>query len=345
VNNQYYTSYNIEPNKIYSYKITAINDGGESFPSEILSVSWNGKEEDPVLIINGFDRISPATVIESETFSGFVGAIDEGVPDKYDIGYVGEQHNFYSESKWKTDDVPGHGASYANMETTIFAGNTFDYPYIHGKAIANAGLSFVSTSDEAVEDSLVSLSNYKFVDLIYGEEKETSWQTSFADSINGKRFKIFPSKMKKAIFGYLNRGGNLFVSGAYLGSDMFYRETKDSTDVQFATDLLKYTLASDHAVKGGDIKVVGENFTTISRELSFNTEFNEEIYRVEAPDALGAINGSETFLRYSENFYSAGVAYSLEYGIVVLGFPFETVTTEATRNDLMKAILRYLYIQ
>lgn len=344
VYNQNYTPENLDPNKIYSFKITAINEGGESFPSEILSVCWNGKEENPVLIINGFDRISRAAIIEAENFSGFVGAIDEGVPDKYDIGYVGEQHNFTPHSKWKTDDVPGHGASYADMETTLFAGNTFDYPYIHGKAIANAGLSFVSVSDESVEDSIVSLSNYKFVDLIYGEEKETGWQTPFADSINGKQFKIFPSKMKTIISGYLNRGGNLFVSGAYLGSDMFYEEIRDSSDLQFATKLLKYKLASDHAVIGGNVEVVSKNFKTISREFSFNTEFNEEIYRVEAPDALGAINGSETILRYSENFYSAGVGYSNEYGIVVLGFPFETVTSEEARNELMKAILKYLYI-
>ena len=345
VHDQYYSLNNIEPNRIYSFKITAVNEGGESFPSEILSVSWNGKEGNPVLIINGFDRISCGAVIESENFSGFADFIDEGVPDKYDLGYAGEQHNFTPYSKWKTDDVPGHGASYADLETTVIAGNTFDYPYIHGKAIANADRSFVSVSDEAVEDSIVSLSNYKFVDLIYGEERETSWQTSFADSINGKRFKLFPAKMKKIITGYLNRGGNLFVSGAYLGSDMFYGDIKDSTDVEFATKILKYKLASDHAVRVGNVEVVGSKFMTTIPQFSFNTEFNDEIYRVEAPDALGAINGSETLLRYSENNYSAGVGYSNEYGLVVLGFPFETVTTEEARNELMKAILKYLYIQ
>ncbi len=345
VEREEYSVNNIKSNKIYSFKITAINEGGESFPSEILSVSWNGKDENPVLIINGFDRISSAAVIESENFSGFVDAIDEGVPDKYDIGYVGEQHNFTPYSKWKTDDVPGHGASYADMETTIFVGNTFDYPYVHGKAIANAGLSFVSTSDEAVEDSIVSLNNYKFVDLIYGEEKETSWQTPFADSVNGKQFKIFPTKMKNAISEYLNSGGNLFVSGAYLGTDMFLGERIDSSDVQFATEILKYRLASDHAVKAGNVEIINESFKTSFTQFNYNTEFNDRFYRVEAPDALGAINGSETFLIYSENIYSAGVAYKKDYGIVVLGFPFETITTQSSSNELMKAILKYFYMQ
>ncbi len=344
VNNTYYTE-SIEPNIIYSYKITAINGGGESFPSEILSVSWNGKDENPLLIINGFDRIASAKVVESENFSGFVDAIDEGVPDKYDIGYVGAQHNFNPQSKWKTDDVPGHGASYANMETTVFAGNTFDYPIIHGKAISNAGYSFASVSDEAVEDLFVNIDKYKFIDLIYGEEKESGWQTPYADSVNGKRFKVFPLKMKKQITEYLNAGGNLLVTGAYIGSDLFIENSKDSGNVKFAIEVLKYRLASDHAVKSGKVILVKNDFNLTNKEFSFNTTFNKEIYRVEAPDAIGAINGSSTFLRYSENFYSAGISYNNEYGVVALGFPFEAIKNDVTKNELMKTILNYLKIK
>jgi len=150
--------------------------------------------------------------------------------------------------------------------------------------------------------------------------------------------------MKNVISEYLNNGGNLFVSGAYLGSDMFSNKNKDSSNVKFATEKLKYRLASDHAVKNGSVEIVNVEFKSTYSKFNFNTEFNEEIYRVEAPDALGSINGSETFLRYSENLYSAGVAYNNEYGVVVLGFPFETVTTQTSRNELMKSILKYFNI-
>ncbi|MDA3861806.1 MAG: N-acetylmuramoyl-L-alanine amidase [Melioribacteraceae bacterium] len=345
VSNPNFSIDKVKPNIIYSFKITAVNEGGESFPSEILSLSWNGKEENPVLIINGFDRISAGAVVESENFSGFVGAIDEGVPDKYDIGFVGEQHNFTPHSKWKTDDVPGHGASYANMETKIFIGNTFDFPFVHGKSISDAGLSFISVSDEAVEDTIVNLNNFTFVDLIYGEEKETSWQTPFADSINGKRFKIFPNKMKRVITEYLNNGGNIFISGSYIGSDMFIDQPKDSDDVKFATEILKYRLSSDHAVRTGGVKSSSNIIKLASPTFEFNTQYSTDIYRVEAPDAIGAINGSETILRYSENIYSAGVAYRDSYGVVVLGFPFETITSEKTRNELMQSIINYFKIR
>ncbi len=335
---------NIEANKIYSFKVTAINEGGESFPSEILSVCWNGKNGKPLLIINGFDRISAATVIESENFSGFVDVIDEGVPDKYDIGFVGNQHNFSPNSKWETDDVPGHGASYADMETRTFIGNTFDFPYLHGRAISNAGFSFVSASDEAVEDTMINLSDYNFIDLIYGEEKETSWQTTYADSINGKRFKIFPIKMQNAINNYLNSGGNIFTSGAYVGSDMFLKNGNDSTDIKFSTEILKYKLASDHAVKSGLVKNVS-GIIDCKSEIIFNTQYCKEFYKVEAPDAISVIGGSEIFLRYAENYYSAGTAYKNEYGSVVIGFPFETIISSKARNELMKAVLHYLKIK
>lgn len=345
VNEPLITFNKIKRNVIYSFKVAAINDGGESFPSEILSISWNGTKEKPLLIINGFDRISSAAVVELEEFSGFDGVIDEGVPDKFDIGYVGSQHNFNRKSKWKTDDMPGHGVSYANLETEVIAGNTFDFPYIHGVSLANAGFSFVSASDESVEENQLNLNDYNFIDLIYGEEKETNWQTSYADSVNGKRFKVFPAKMQKQITNYLNSGGNLFVSGAYIGSDLFLGNKSDSTDIKFATNILKYKLSSDHAVKSGSVELVKSTLRLAIQNFTFNSEFSDKLYRVEAPDALGAVNGSETVLRYSENFYSAGIGYKNNYGVVALGFPFETIKNANVRNGMMKAILLYLNIK
>ncbi|MDP2366204.1 MAG: xanthan lyase, partial [Ignavibacteria bacterium] len=116
---------------IYSYKITAVNNGGESFPTEILSVCWMKNSSEPVLIVNGFDRISAPASFDSPTFSGFTNFVDEGVPDKYELGFTGTQFNYDPNSKWLTDDNPGHGASHSDYESTIIAGNTFDFTYVH----------------------------------------------------------------------------------------------------------------------------------------------------------------------------------------------------------------------
>jgi len=85
----------VQPGKIYSFKIMALNKGGQSFPSEILSAyrAPNGKGE--VLIVNGFDRLSaPANLALDSTYAGFVNDIDAGVPYLSEISFVGKQYEF-----------------------------------------------------------------------------------------------------------------------------------------------------------------------------------------------------------------------------------------------------------
>ena len=74
---------------------------------------------------------------------------------------------------WMDDDASGFGDSYSNYETQVIAGNTFDYPALHGAAILRSGYSFVSSSDEAVENGKVILNDYKYADLILGKECQT----------------------------------------------------------------------------------------------------------------------------------------------------------------------------
>ncbi len=76
--------------------------------------------------------------------------------------------------------------------------------------------------------------------------------------------------------------------------------------------------------------------------IKFNTELNSEIYAVEAPDAIGPVNGSINILRYKENDTSAGILYKEEYGVVAIGFPFECILESKERDKVMRNILNYL---
>ncbi len=330
---------NLNQGVIYSYKITAINSGGESFPSEILSVCWMKNSSEPILIVNGFDRISAPASFDSPTFSGFTNFVDEGVPDKYEIGFTGTQFNFDPNSKWLTDDNPGHGASHSDFESKIIAGNTFDFSYIHGKAIKENGFSFCSVSDESIISGQVDLTGYKMVDFIFGEEKKTS-APKYKNKID---FEVFPGALREKITNYLNNGGKIFLSGSYIGTDL-YSET-DSIGIRFANEVLKFKLKTGHAVKIGNVFSVNNNFLTLKSTFEFNTTFNDSIYKVEAPDELGSVKGSEVLLRYSENNFSAAVGYKEKYGVVSFGFPFETIMGEKQRNMLMKSVLNYLDIK
>jgi hypothetical protein len=329
----------IKENAIYSYKVTAINDGGESFPTEILSVCWNKKSPEPVLIVYGFDRISAPATFDSPAFSGFINFEDEGVPDKYELGFTGNQFNFDPNSKWETDDNPGHGASHSDYESRVIAGNTFDFTFVHGKAIKENGFSFCSSSDESVMSGKLDLSHYSMIDFIFGEEKKTS-APKYKSQVE---FEVFPMLLREKISEYLDGGGKIFLSGAYLGTDLY--SDKDSSGIRFANNLLKFRLKTDHAVKKGKFYSINEKFSSTKNEFEFNTVFTDSIYKVEAPDELGNVKDSEILLRYSENNFSAGVGYKDKYGVVVFGFPFETVLGEKQRTILMKSILNYLDVK
>ena len=342
VKNPYVVFSNLQPGRIYSFKVTALNRGGESFPSEILSVCWQNPEKPPVLIVNGFDRISGPESIATIGFEGFLNNLDMGVPDHFDLNFTGSQYNYSPASKFRSNDGPGFGASEANFETKIMPGNTFDFPYIHGQAIQAAGYSFVSASKQAVEDSTISLSKYKIMDVILGEERETPWPRTVTDSLVGQPFETFPEKFRARIEAFCKTGGSVFVSGAYVGTDLFARKSNDSQGIKFARNTLKFAWDTDHAAHRGEVFSVDANFLKSMEIIDFNQNYNPKIYTVEAPDAIRPVNGSYTILRYSENEFGAGIAFKENYGVVVFGFPFETILSTNQRNLVMKAVLAFL---
>ncbi|HBG53407.1 MAG TPA: xanthan lyase, partial [Rikenellaceae bacterium] len=165
-NNNYKTK--IIKDQIYSFKVVAVNDGGISFPSEILSVYRKSEQRGEVLIVNGFTRVSaPSSFTTSnDSIAGFAGRFDNGVPYIADYHFTGLMHEFRRVIPWMDDDSSGFGDSDANYETSKIAGNTFDYPYLHGTAFAEAGYSFASSSASAVESGAVKLTDYETVDWI-----------------------------------------------------------------------------------------------------------------------------------------------------------------------------------
>lgn len=327
---------NLKDGVIYSFKITAANKGGESFPSEILSVC-NLIGKSPVLIINGFDRVSGPAQIETKEYTGFDSFTDAGVPDKYDISFTGRQHDYSPESPFVTNDAPGHGASNADHETDIIAGNTFDFTIIHGKSIKSAGFSFCSASDESVQEGKINLNDFRMVDYILGEEKETSWPKAFGDLRHGKQFQTFPQTIRNVFANYCKSGGNLFISGSYVATDLLKGKGKDSPEAEFAGKVLKFGWGTDHASRTGKV-IPSRNYDMFKKEINFNTILNKYIYAVEAPDAVIPADGSSVLLRYEENGFPAAVGFKKDYGTFILGFPFETISAENERDAFMKEI-------
>ena len=112
---------------VCSYKVTALNKGGESFPSEILSAGQACNSKGTVLVVNGFDRISaPADFVAAPPadtlLAGFLDELDHGVPYIKDISYIGKMKEYRRSIPWMDDDASGFGDSYSNYETQVIDG-------------------------------------------------------------------------------------------------------------------------------------------------------------------------------------------------------------------------------
>ncbi|MHB2152825.1 golvesin C-terminal-like domain-containing protein [Calditrichota bacterium GD2] len=332
----------VQPGKIYSFKVCALNAGGKSFPSEILSIYRSPKQGPVLLIVNGFDRICAPSYFKDERIGGFLGWLDNGVPYKYDPGFVGLQYDLKMDSKFLRNDAPGFGASFADYETRVTPGNTFDFVYEHGKAIKAAGYSFVSCSDEALMDGWLNPEQYPVMDLILGEEKRTPWPFKQNEMFNDSTFAAFPERLQRVIKKYLVKGNGLFVSGAYVASDLFAPKEQKYKDIIFAKKWLRFVLATDHAARTGKVKTALRDAVFDLPEFRFNTGYHPQIYAVESPDALNPMSDSWTCLRYAENDFSAGVAFKGYFRTITLGFPFETILDKRVRNMLMEQALRFL---
>lgn len=327
------------PGLIYSYKVTALNDGGESFPSEILSAARAFNEKGTALIINGFDRISAPADFVSDGLAGFADAIDHGVPYINDISYIGSMKEFRRSIPWMDDDASGFGDSYSNYETMVIAGNIFDYPAVHGASMLKAGYSFVSCSNEAVEKKTVNLNDYKLADLILGKQRQTKIGRG---GVMPLEFKTFNKEMQEAITAYCQSGGHIFVSGSFVGSDLWDNPETTQEDKDFATNTLKYKWRVNQAATTGKVKSVASPYKEFAGNYSYYNELNPDGYIVEAPDGIvPAGENAFTIFRYSENNISAGIAYKGTYKTCVLGFPFEAIRTTNEKDALMKGILTF----
>lgn len=325
---------NLEPGVIYSFKVTAWNKGGESFPSEILAAGYAPESKGSALIINAFDRVAGPAVINGEHMAGMMDRIDEGVAYNCNIHTTGTQYDYLRSSPWLDDDSPGFGASGAELETRIIPGNTFDFSYNHGKAIMAAGYSFSSISDEAYAKTKFEAKDFFMIDFLAGEEKTHYLPKN--DSV--KHFTIFNQELLHQVKSYLENGGNLLISGAHIGTDVH-----DNKQDSLVGALLKYKWRTNHASALGNVAVTDSSNLQDVNTLQFNTAYHPVIYKVEAPDAIEPYDSTaSTTMRYTENNMSAAIlANTGAYKVAAFGFPLETILDEAKKNSLMEQIIHF----
>ena len=198
--------------QVYSYRVTALNDGGESFPSETISAGLSPANDTMayMLIVNGFTRVSPPALKYDEKgrLVGFDMEQDPGVPYVHDRAIVGPQQDFNPLSPFEDNHHPGWGASSTEWAETGVTGNSFDYAARLGASALECGVSFVSTSRAAFEQYPVQPSRLRGVTLLFGAQRSYP-----------KRYTVFSNQILKRLRSLIDAQVPLVVSGAYVGSD------------------------------------------------------------------------------------------------------------------------------
>ena len=289
VKNKSYT-FTPTPGTRYDIKVQAGNAGGVSMPSEVLSAYFAPEEKGRVLVLNAFTRVSGPDWFADSTYVG-IRPQGHGVGYGKDISYIGEQFDFDTRHPWITDDECGWGSCYCDQQATLTMGNTFDYPVQHGKALAEMGYSYISANAYAID----TIADVDAVDLIMGKQKLTILGTDTA-------FKSFTPELQKVVTDYLEKGGNLLVSGAYIASDM-----QSPEDKAFVKNQLHYTYRCNHACEQGSLVV---NRRVLSPgTYTFHATPNANCIHTENPDCILPADGAQAVAKYADTQLNAAVAY------------------------------------
>lgn len=319
------TSYTmeLEPGVMYRFKVTAVNRGGESFPTSTLSAYYQPGATKTAMVINGFSRLSAPAVIDNIHEQGFDIKEDAGVSYGLTAGWSGKQQCF-NKSTMGSTEPNGLGYSGNEMAGNFVMGNTFDYVYTHADAIAaTKRYNVVSCTSETVESGIVDLINYDVVDLALGLQKYDANSTVF--------YKSIPSILRNKLSAYVLGHGKLITSGAYIGSDLQH----DDERVWLESTLKVAYGGAIHTDTISGIKGIGTEF-------DFYRQLNPTHYAATKCDVLMPVSTAFCPLQYA-NGMSAGVAYrGNDNATFTMAFPFECIIDRNKRLSIMNGILKFL---
>ena len=311
----------LEPGQTYHFRVAAVNRGGESFCTEVLSARYQPGANKTVMIVNGFHRVSSPAIRDNATEQGFDLDEDPGVTYGPTFGWVGRQLNF--DIKQMGNENGGLGYSGEELQGKLIAGNDFNYVRTHANAIASSNrYNIVSCSNEAVEAGKVKLNRYAAVDLLLGLERNDGHSVNY--------YKSFPTILQNALLKYCQNGGALLVSGAYVGSDM-----TDSEEQQFLANVLKCRYNGQY--RNTDNRIQG-----LGKTIQYWNRLNAEHYAATSADILQPVQPAFAAMQYADG-QNAAIAYKgTDYSAFIMGFPFECIKDEKHQSSIMQGILNYL---
>jgi hypothetical protein len=307
----------LRPGTLVNFRVAAINKGGRSFPSQILSACYQSEKAPTVLIVDGFHRLSaPAVCTE-----GFDIDEDPGVSFGKTAGLLGHQRGF-DINRIGIEDSTGLGYTVNDYEGRFIGGNDFCYVRTHAEAIKNAGNYNITSCSSEVLD-MVPLYQYNLVDVALGLERD--------DDHSLVRYKSFTPEMRASLTQYASQGGRLLVSGAYIGSDNRYGDEQ-----VFCQRVLK-------SVWAGQYRAPEETVTGMGTSFDFYHQLCEQHYAATNCDILMPVE-KESFgaMVYADGTCAATAYKGTDYRAFVMGYPFECIKNKPKQYAIMKGVLNFL---
>ncbi len=291
----------LEQGHIYSFRVCAANDGGISFPSETLCAYSSPSNEGTILIVNAFTRTEGPAQISTPSAQGFDLDTDPGVPYGQFAGFCGRQLVF-DKTHMGSETNNGTGFSGSELEGHIIAGNTFDYPSLHARGMANLGThSVCSCSAEALIDGQPASGEYQMVDVIFGVQKQV------------------PAVFNDILARYLDQGGRLLTSGNQLTQTCHI----DSTNI-----------ITDHGLN--TVNGSGLDFT-IYRDMNSSSYAVPTVLSLHPQG-----DNTFAMLQYADGQPAAVVYDGNDYKTITIGFPIESICDTTARDRLMQAVTVFL---
>ena len=290
----------------YDFMVRAGNNGGVSLPSEVMSAYIAPDYDDNLaLIINGFHRVDAPDMFGIDSITGGVIPGSYAVSYGKEISFLGEQFDYDRTNMWESDDDCGFGMCHADKQKEVNIGNTFDYPSMHGKVLAQMDISYVSSSVDAIE----SLEPYTLVDIIMGKQKGEK-----TDTIG-----CIPMHLREAINSYTHQGGKILLTGSYIASDM-----RHTCDTAWTHNTMHYRYKTEKASTCGRINFQYNILPT--QQYEYYTKPNPQVIECEWPDGIEPMTGGVRIARYDDTYVNAGVAYQDDLNrMIILPFMLESV--------------------
>jgi hypothetical protein len=311
------------PGELYSFCVAAINKGGRSFPTAVVSAQYNPAATKTIIIVDGFQRLASPAVRNTAEQQGFDIDQDMGVSYGRTAGWAGRQLVF-DRTRAGIEDSTGLGYGTDDLAGRFIAGNTFDYVKAHAEDIhdAQTGCNIVSSSRSAIEKGLVNMRRYDMADLILGLER--------ADGYSLGHYQAFTTALAERLRDFTQAGGALLTSGAYVGSEM-----NKSAAQAIITAVTKCRFAGTDNY-GSAVQGLGQTFDIYRQP-------NERHYCAPTTDILEpAGQAAMSVMAYADG-YSAAVAYQgTDYRAITMGFPLECIQSQSLRTAIMQGIVNYL---